>query len=418
MSFLKGKQIATGSDGIATANIVDGAVTLPKLFNNLFSSSVAVTSKFAAGVIPLDRLEEAVIQADGGQAFTADQSMGGFRLTNLGTPVSGADAATKNYVDAVATGLDWKNSVRMATTGALASHNFVTGAGGFASMTSSVNQVLQPLDSSSMTWAVNDRILVKNEVSGAQNGIYYVVQTGSAAGSAPWILARTTDADADAEVTAGLAVFVEEGTQSGDTGWVLATDNPISLNTTALSFTQFTGTGAITAGQGLTKTGNTLDVGAGPGIIVLADNVEVSYYSGSVSALSAGVASSLGNSTSASRGDHVHAVFTAAAVGLGNANSEGTSNALARADHVHQRDIARQVFVAITSSVTTDQPLPAMSFTPITGSGVVAYLNGLMQRQGFDYTISGATITWLAGSGTGVDLETSDELLVTFFSAT
>jgi len=395
MSFLKGKQIATGSDGVATANLTDNVLSADsagraKIQTDYFNFTT-VGTKFTTASIALTKLEEAVIQADGGQAFTADQSIGGFKLTNLGTPTLAGDATSKSYVDSLANGLDWKNSVRLATTSSIA----LTGS--------------QQIDSVSAS--IGDRVLVKNQTSGSQNGIYVI-----AAGA--WT--RATDADADVEVTAGMAMFVEEGTTNGDQGWVLNTDNPITLGTTSLTFTQFTGTGAITAGQGLTKTGNILDVGAGPGIIVLADNVEVSYFSGSVSAVSAGVAASLGTSPSASRGDHVHAVFTATAVGLASANAEGSSNALARADHTHVRDLARYENVAITASVTADSGLPSFAGTPITSSNLHVYLNGLLQRQGsgFDYTISGATITWLAGTGTAVDLATNDELLVYYFSAT
>ena len=421
MSFLKGKQIATGSDGVATANLIDNILSAnvsgrAKIQTGYFDFTT-VSSDFTTSSIALSKLEEEVIQADGGQAFTNNQSMGGYNLTNLATPIVGTDAANKNYVDSVAMGLDWKNSARVATTASLPSHTFNSVVGAGASLTSSVNQTIGNLDGT-ITLAVNDRILVKDESSDEQNGIYSVIATGSL--SDPWILARSSDSDSDSDVTAGLAVFVEEGTMSADTGWVLVTDNPISLNVTSLSFSKFSSTGGTVAGAGLTSTGSTLDVGAGPGILVTPDTVEVAYYSGSVSDIEAGVASSLGTSQSASRGDHIHSILTDAAVGLGNLNSEGTSNALARADHVHQRDISRQVFVDITSSVATDQPLPSFAFTPVTSSGVIVYLNGLMQRQGSgnDYTISGATITWLAGSGTAVDLATNDELLVSFLSET
>jgi hypothetical protein len=89
-----------------------------------------------------------------------------------------------------------------------------------------------------------------------RNNTYYF--TGNTAAGGAW--SRSTDADASSEVTSGLYVFVSEGTVNGDSGWVLTTNDPITLNTTALSFVQFTGAGQITAGSGITKTGNTLAI--------------------------------------------------------------------------------------------------------------------------------------------------------------
>ena len=101
-----------------------------------------------------------------------------------------------------------------------------------------------------VTLADGDRVLVKDQSTGSQNGIY-------TAGASP---ARATDADADAEVTAGLFVFVEEGTANSDNGYVLSTDGTITVGSTALTFTQFSGAGQIVAGDALSKSGNTLNV--------------------------------------------------------------------------------------------------------------------------------------------------------------
>jgi len=78
-------------------------------------------------------------------------------------------------------------------------------------------------------------------------------------------------------VTAGLFVFVEEGTANADSGWVLASNQPITLGSTTLTFVQFSGAGQITAGAGLTKTGNTLDVGTADSgrIVVNADSIDL-----------------------------------------------------------------------------------------------------------------------------------------------
>lgn len=185
---------------------------------------------------------------------SAGIDMGGFQITNLGTPTVAANAATKAYVDAVASGLDWKQSVRLATAAALPA-NTAAGSGVGKTLTADANGALTV---DGVAVATGNRILVKDEATGADNGIYVVTQTGSA--GTPYILTRATDADTNTEMNAGLAVFAEEGTTNGDTGWVLTTDDTITVDTTALVFSQFTGTGAIIAGAGLLKTGNTLDV--------------------------------------------------------------------------------------------------------------------------------------------------------------
>ena len=164
-------------------------------------------------------------------APTAAVSLNSQKITNLAAPTADTDAATKAYVDSARAGLDLKDSVRVATT---------------ANITLSATQTID-----GVAVAAGDRVLVKNQNTASENGIYVV-----AAGA--WT--RATDFDSNTEVTAGAFTFVESGTVNADSGWVLATDGAITVGTTGLTFTQFSGAGSITAGIGLVKTGSTLDV--------------------------------------------------------------------------------------------------------------------------------------------------------------
>jgi hypothetical protein len=189
-------------------------------------------------------------------APTASVTLNSQKITNLATPTADTDAATKAYVDASRSGLDVKASVRAATT---------------ANITLSGTQTID-----GVAVIAGDRVLVKDQSTASGNGIYV-----AAAGA--W--SRSTDADTDAEVHAGMFTFVEEGTVNADSGWVLSTNNPIVVGSTSLTFAQFSGAGQITAGAGLTKTGNTIDaVGTSNRITVNADSIDIaSTYVGQTS---------------------------------------------------------------------------------------------------------------------------------------
>ena len=173
------------------------------------------------------------------------------RITNLTDPTQDQDAATKSYVDNVVNGLDVKESVKVATTANLAS-TYNNGAG---TLTASSNGALS-IDG--VTVSTNDRVLVKNQTDTKQNGIYVVTATGD--GSNPFVLTRAGDADAASEITGGTFTFVEQGTANSENGFVFTHDGTPTLGTTAITVTQFSGAGQITAGDALTKSGNTLNV--------------------------------------------------------------------------------------------------------------------------------------------------------------
>lgn len=238
----------TGTASQATA-LDDGTVTYRSgsyylaRANHTGTQLAATISDFNTAV-RLNRLDQMAVP-------TATVSMNSQLLSNLLDPVGAQDAATKNYVDNMATGLDFKASCRVATAAALAGYARVGNV-----LTESVNGTLAAVDG--VTLIVGDRVLLKDGAAGADNGIYTVTSVGS--GASKWVLTRATDADTTGEVNSGMYVFIEEGTTNASTGWVLSTANPITLNTTALTFVQFTGTGEITAGNGINKTGNTLDL--------------------------------------------------------------------------------------------------------------------------------------------------------------
>jgi hypothetical protein len=226
------------------------------------------------------------------------------RITAVADPSSASDAATKAYVDAYARGLDWKQSVRAATTtaGTLAS-SFENG---------------DIIDG--VTLVTGDRILLKDQSTGSQNGIYVVAATGAPT--------RAVDADADVEVTSGLAVSVTEGTVNGDKTYILTTNDPIVVGTTALSFSLLGGAGTTyTAGDGLSESpAGTFNVATGTGLETSSDTVRIAAAAAGAG-LTGGAGSAL--AVGAGNGITVNADDVALASSTGGAGLTYTTGVLA-----------------------------------------------------------------------------------------
>ena len=171
-------------------------------------------------------------------APTTSFSMNSQKITNLADPVLDQDAATKAYVDAATAGLNVHASVKAATTTNVNLANAVDN-----------NKVLN-----GYTLSTGDRILIKNQNTAADNGVYIVASNGAPT--------RATDYNQVGEVDAGDFIFVENGTVNGKTGWV-QTNAITTLGTDPIEFTQFSGAGTYLAGNGLTLTGNTFSINTG-----------------------------------------------------------------------------------------------------------------------------------------------------------
>lgn len=244
--------------------------------HNIQASQIAITdagANFTATDIEGALAEE----ADARQAHEANTSNphavtteqinalnlnGGTMLGSLilaADPTQSLEAATKNYVDSVSQGLDVKKSVRVATTTSEANID--------------IDQA--PLTIDGVTLSVGDRVLVKNgayssgagetstNASSIRNGIYEVtslLDTDADSNNDAVTLVRTTDANEDTEVTAGMFTFVEEGTVNQDSGFVLVTDDPVTIGTSPQEFSQFSGAGQVIAGTGLYKNGNEIGI--------------------------------------------------------------------------------------------------------------------------------------------------------------
>lgn len=223
------------SDSSITATVQNNDATYGDNLN-LVVNPANVTHNSLGGLTTGDPHTQYTL-ASGTRAFTGNISHGGFLITNVGTPSSSTDAATKGYVDGKIQGLAYKDPVVALSTSNIASLSGTTTIDG-------------------VSVVAGNRVLLTGQSTGSQNGIWVI-----AAGA--W----TRPVDYTGTVPADAYVFVQQGTVNADTGWVLSTDGTITVDTTATTWVQFSAAGQITAsnvgtGQGVfkAKSGNTLQM--------------------------------------------------------------------------------------------------------------------------------------------------------------
>ncbi len=223
--------VSGGGAGIAEALTVtesNGTVTL----------TLNVADTDSAGLLPAsfwNMLNDATADATASKLVKRDANGN----AKVATPTDAAHIATKGYVDAARQGLDVKQSVKVATTEPI---NLASDL--------EAGDVID-----GVTLVAGDRVLVKNQSTSSENGIYVAVASGAAS--------RSSDANGTAdtgEITPGTFVFVEEGTVNSDKGFVVSTNGTITVGVSAINWTQFSGAGSFTAGDGLSQSGNTINV--------------------------------------------------------------------------------------------------------------------------------------------------------------
>ena len=244
----------------------------------------AFVIKAAAGATaPLIELKNSSGTVVGNIAADGTLNVTSVVSSNAGT--TSTSLATRGYVETIAAGMNWHAAADYATAAALPACTYSNGTAGVgATLTGDANGRLT-VDGSPQT--TGKSVLVKNQADAKQNGIYYITAQG-VDGSAPFVLTRRSDSDNSiaGQVKAGDAIYVVGGTNNGGQAFTLTTtgtgtNGAIVFNTDSLTYTQFTGTATLTAGNGLTNVGNTIEVATASSsrIVVNADSVDLATVS-------------------------------------------------------------------------------------------------------------------------------------------
>ena len=261
-------------------------------------------------------------------APTGSVSLNSQTITNVADPVNAQDAATKGFVEATAQGLDVKDSCVAATTGNI-----------------TISTALNNGDTlDGVTLSTNDRVLVKDQSTASQNGIYIV-------GSSP---ARADDLAAGSDA-AGMFTFVEQGTVNADNGFVCTSNKGSAVvGTNNLTYAQFSGAGQITAGDGLDKSGNTLsvDLKANGGLVIESTEIAIDLAASSITGTLPVTKLTSLTSTVTELNVLDGITSTTAELNLMDGGTSATSTTLAAADRFVCNDAGTMKQVALSDLVT------------------------------------------------------------------
>jgi len=404
-------EITEMNEGSTNRPIVD--------FHRELVEALEGTSGGGGGVIPdgsitedklAPELSDNLLRADGSIPFTGSQDAAGHTIANLGAPVAAGDAVPLGTLLAAVNRAGTRSPCRLVATTPVTASN------------------TQVIDTKSTVNA--DRVLLTAQASPADNGIYVASDAGA------WV--RAVDADATAELLPGMVVFVTDGAEYAESGWILATDPPLALGTSALTFTRFTGAAQLVAGAGLVKTGNVVDVvgHADGSIVASADAVQVGTLAADAQHGARGGGSQHAAATPAVAGflsaadktrldgmaTGAAALASSAPANVGAAAAVGVGTTAARADHVHSHgaqtdgaqhaaattavagflstsDKTRLDSMATDAAALTSTAPPAVAFSSAVGAGTTAARGDHTHAHGAqtDGTLHAAASTTVAG---------------------
>jgi hypothetical protein len=372
--------------GTNFTSIPNGALSNSSITVGSTAIALGATTTTLAGLtsVTSTTFVGALTGAASANVLKAGDTMTGLLILS-GDPVAAMGAVTKQYADGIASGVNIHAACDTATTTALATSTYNNGTGGVgATLTATANGVLGTIGGYAGL-IVTNRVLVKNQVAGLQNGIYVVTSLGSA--GTPWILTRADDFDGSpaSEVVAGDLTYVSNGTNSG-TQWVqtavgTGTGGPgsyIIIGTDAIVFGQFAGSGTLTAGSGIDITTNVI---SNTGVLsnIAGTNISVSGATGNVTIAVTGTVPSATTATTATN-------IAGGAAGSINYQTAASTTALLAAG------TSSQVLVSGTT--------PSWSNTPtLTGTNFTGIGNGALTNSSVTL---GSTSVSLGGSSASI----------------
>jgi hypothetical protein len=403
---------STGTTGAVTLagtlNVANGGTGATSLTGYVYGNGTGAFT--ASTTIPNSGLQNSSLTIGStpiSLGNTASSIAGLTSLTLTQDPINPLDAATKQYVDSTIEGLNVHAPAAAATTANLTAtyNNGTSGVG--ATLTNSGAQAAFAVDG--YTAALNDRILVKDQSTAAQNGVYTVTTVGS--GSTNWVLTRATDMNTSGsgadQLGPGDYVFVVNGTQNAGTAWVVTTPLPITIGSTSITFVQFAGAGTYTAGTGLTLTGTQFSItntgvsaasyGSASSVPAITINAQGQITSATDTAIAIAASQITSGSLGVARGGTGASSLTANGILYGN----GTS-----AVGVTSAGVTGEVLVGNTGSPPTWATLSSSAVTSFSGG-----TTGLTPSSATQGAITLAGTLVAANGGTGLNSYSVGDLL-------